>query len=90
MFVLTTSRPQMTEKPENRSATFVPMVYENTDPTPIRWEYRVLTIDTREQELPDAAQLNELGSDGWILAGMLDSRSEGSFVYYYFVRQSEK
>lgn len=88
MFVPTTSRPRMTEKPEGRSMSYVPMVYEKSEPTPIRWEYHVLTIDTREQALPDATALNELGSKGWILVNVVDLPTS-SVVSFYFVRQSE-
>lgn len=65
----------------------IPMVYE--DAPVAQWEYHVLTIDAREEELPDEAQLNALGKEGWLLAGMLEQRSsrEHGLVYYYFVRQ---
>jgi len=63
------------------------MVYERVDDTPLRWEYHVLNVDTREQELPDVVALNELGSKGWILAGIVEQRERG-FVSFYFVRQS--
>ena len=88
MFVPTTSRPRMTEKPEGRSMSYIPMVYEKFEPTPTRWEYHVLTIDTREQVLPDTTQLNELGNKGWILVNVVD-QSTSSHVYFYFVRQME-
>lgn len=67
----------------------MPMVYENVHVEPTRWEYRVLTIDTREMALPDAATLNELGVEGWLLIGVLDLQNSGvdTFVHYYFVRQ---
>lgn len=77
----------LTEKVEGRSASFVPMVYERVDETPLRWEYHVLTINTREQELPDTTALNELGNKGWILAGIVEQR-DSTLVTYYFVRQS--
>jgi hypothetical protein len=66
------------------------MVYEKV--AAARWEYHVLTVDTREASLPDAATLNELGSQGWVLTGLLDERAtgKGSLVYYYFVRQSQE
>ncbi len=88
MFVPTTSRPRMTEKPEGRSMSYVPMVYEKFEPTPTRWEYHVLGIDTREQALPDTTQLNELGNKGWILVNIVD-QSASSLVHFYFVRQTE-
>ena len=67
----------------------MPMVYENVQVEPTRWEYRVLTIDTREMALPDADTLNELGVEGWLLTGVLDLQHSGvdTFVHYYFVRQ---
>jgi len=70
----------------------VPMVYEQVHVEPVNWEYRVLTIDTREVELPDTAELNELGAQGWLLVGILDQMTMGksSFVHYYFVRQKSE
>ena len=67
----------------------VPMVYENVRVEPTRWEYRVLTIDTREMDVPDAAKLDELGIEGWLLTGVLDLEAprSGTLVHYYFVRQ---
>lgn len=67
----------------------VPMVYEQVPVEPVSWEYRVLTVDTREEDLPDAVQLNELGAQGWLLVGVLDQGATGksSRVHYYFVRQ---
>jgi hypothetical protein len=49
----------------------------------------VLTIDSREDPLPDAEQLNALGKDGWILVSILDENASGKGhrVHYYFVRQ---
>jgi len=70
----------------------VPMVYEQVHVEHVNWEYRVLTIDTREVEVPDTAELNELGAQGWLLVGILDQRTMGksSFVHYYFVRQKSE
>lgn len=90
MFFAPLPRTFMTERGEPRSSVHIPMVYEEAPATPTRWEYHVLTIDTREASLPDAARLNELGREGWILAGMIDERTtgRGALVYYYFMRQS--
>jgi len=52
----------------------VPMVYEQVMVEPVHWEYRVLAVDTREEDLPDAVQLNELGAQGWLLVGVLEQR----------------
>jgi hypothetical protein len=56
----------------------VPMVYEQMPVEPVHWEYHVLTVDTREMDVPDTSQLNELGSQGWLLVGILDQRTTGS------------
>lgn len=88
MFVQS-SWSRMSEKAEGRISGYVPMVYEKVVPKPIPWEYQVLSIDTREAALPDEERLNALGSEGWMLAGMLDERVSGSgrIVHYYFARQ---
>lgn len=67
----------------------IPMVYESV-PAPVQsnWEYHTLTVDAREEELPNTEQLNELGKQGWLLVSVLDQGATGraSFVHYYFVR----
>jgi hypothetical protein len=74
------------EQPGNRFGLPLPIVYE--DAPALRWEYHVLTIDTRKQLLPDEARLNELGHEGWLLVGVLDQRETG-LVQYIFARRSE-
>jgi hypothetical protein len=66
------------------------MVYKSLPP--LRWEYHVLSIDPREEELPGTERLNELGRDGWVLTSLLDERinNSGKQIHYYFVRQSEE
>jgi hypothetical protein len=64
----------------------VPMVYEQVPVEPQQWEYKTLTIDPREEELPGAVELNELGSAGWLLVGVVKS-GERQPIHYYFVRQ---
>ncbi len=75
-----------------RPALHIPMVYEQVQAEPASWEYQVLTIDAREEALMDAERLNELGSKGWFLVGMLDQGATGksSLVHYNFVRSSIK
>src|SRR6266700_3938364 len=51
----------MSEQPNTRYSLPIPMVYENVRVEPANWEYHVLTIDAREETLPDAARLSELG-----------------------------
>jgi hypothetical protein len=88
MFITYPSRPRLTERADVHSNVHVPMVYEKVT-MPVRWEYYVLRVDPREEALPGTEQLNALGQEGWILAGMLDERvpSKSPYVYYYFVRQ---
>jgi hypothetical protein len=76
----------LAERAEGRTTPFVPMVYERVDELPAQWEYHVLSVDTREQALPDAAILNELGTKGWILSGVV-AQAESTHVTFYFVRQ---
>ena len=78
----------MTNATEGKVAVHIPMVYEHVAPP--RWEYRVLTVQTAENPLPDEAMLNTFGQDGWIMTGLLDERmlGRGTFVHYYFMRQA--
>ena len=67
----------LSEQKDVHSSVHVPMVYERVPVEPVRWEYRVLTVDAREEDLPDAVRLNELGAEGWLLVGVLDQRVTG-------------
>lgn len=82
---------QMASTPEVRSSVHIPMVYERVTSAPVNWEYRVLTVDPREAQLPEAEQLNELGREGWVLVGLLDESASGKghLVHYYFTRQAQ-
>ena len=86
------SSKHMLEQPDVRRPLSVPMVYERVPIEPASWEYYVLTIDAREEALPDVTQLNELGRQGWLMVGVLDQGATGrsSLVHYYFVRQQTK
>ena len=55
----------------------VPMVYEQVPVEPVHWEYHVMIVDTREMDVPDTAQLNELGAQGWLLVGILNQGTKG-------------
>jgi len=69
----------------------IPVVYENLPSTVLRWEYRIVSIDTREKDLPDESFLNELGAQGWMLVGTLEQGHAGSnLVHYYFLRQKSE
>lgn len=93
---------RMSEQKDVRMFPPVPMVYEQVPVEPQQWEYKVLVVDTREEELPGVENLNELGNAGWLLVGSVrgdpfDERESGSRlragerqkVYYYFVRQKQ-
>jgi hypothetical protein len=86
------SKRFMAEKEEQRPSPFIPTVYEHVEVKPIAWEYHLLSIDTAEQALPDAPTLNDLGQQGWILAGMHSEPRSGKkeIVHYYFLRQVDK
>lgn len=89
MFVPMPFHATMSGQTDDRFSLPLPMVYEHVAVELPRWEYRVLPIDTREEALLDAASLNELGNEGWLLVGMLDQRTSGSgsVVWYHFLRQ---
>src|SRR5437879_6356162 len=65
-------KPMSEQKDVRPTPMPLPIVYEEVPLTPMHWEYHVLTIDTREEALPDVSQLNELGSEGWLLTGIVD------------------
>ncbi|WP_220199161.1 DUF4177 domain-containing protein [Ktedonospora formicarum] len=77
------------EKQDTHGSAFIPMVYEAAQAA--QWEYKVLTIDPREEALPDAQYLSELGKEGWVLTTILDERStsKGGKIHYYLMRQSQ-
>jgi hypothetical protein len=55
-----------------------------------KWEYRVVTVDPREEEPPTEARLAELGADGWLLAAVVDLAGQPhGRLYYYFVRSAQ-
>ncbi len=77
---------RMSEQKDMRIFPPVPIVYDQAPAQALTWEYRVLSIDTGEKQLPGVAELNELGSAGWLLVSVVKT-SEQEPVHYYFVRQ---
>jgi len=71
-----------------QSALHIPMVYESVPSSPAQWEYHVVDLDLREKQALTAAELNELGKQGWLLVSVMEERvsNEGVRVHYYFVR----
>ncbi|MBO0783531.1 MAG: hypothetical protein J2P37_32365 [Ktedonobacteraceae bacterium] len=85
----TTHSLTLGEQSGRQPSVFIPTVYEKDEPQAARWEYHVLSIDPREEDLPGSDRLNSLGRDGWLLVGILDERAtgRGEHVIYYFMRQ---
>lgn len=92
MLFTTSSWKQLAGQNDVQPALHVPMIYESVPVSPLRWEYRMVSVDTREAALLDEASLNELGEQGWLLVGVLEQSvsASGSRVHYYFVRQTEQ
>jgi len=79
----------VSEQAGEPARTYIPMVYEKVPTSPTPWEYHVLTVDTSEGALPNVVQLNELGQQGWMLAGCWMSASatmEGMYITTLRVR----
>jgi hypothetical protein len=58
----------------------VPMVTVRDE---VRWEYRRILRNLRTEDVPDEADLNALGADGWELVSMV---SDSPFLYLLFKR----
>lgn len=56
------------------------MVYVSEEPV---WEYRRLVRNLSREEPPAAEDMNELGKEGWELAGIF---ADSPNVYFYFKR----
>jgi hypothetical protein len=67
----------------------LPMVYEAAEQP--KWEYRTVTIDPREEAPLDDARLNELGAEGWLLAGIAQfpGGERVTRIIYCFVRYAQ-
>ncbi|HET8841206.1 MAG TPA: hypothetical protein VFN35_07045 [Ktedonobacteraceae bacterium] len=91
MFFTTLSWKAFSGQSDVQPSLHIPMVYERVPASPMLWEYHVLTVDTREAELPDEAALNELGNAGWLLVNVLEHKisERGSRISYYFVRPKD-
>lgn len=66
----------------------MPIIYESAEAAPQKWDYKVVTIDPREELPLGEDRLAELGAEGWLLAGILQHPSERTIsrISYYFVR----
>lgn len=61
-----------------------PMVYIEK---PLRWEYKQIIRNLEKEALPDEAELNALGEEGWELSGVAQ---QPPLAYFYFKRLVEK
>ena len=68
-----------------RSPLPTPVVFDHTEPPHAHWEYHTVAVDLRETEPLDAAALNVLGQEGWLLAGLIED-GRRSRLHYHFVR----
>jgi hypothetical protein len=57
-----------------------PMVYVQEE---IAWQYKHLTIDLRQDPMPDEKLLDEPGAEGWELASMI---VHDQILHIYFKR----
>lgn len=75
------SRTQQPEPPlPEPTQPWPPMIYVYED---LKWEYRCLAWDTRQEGPPPEQELNALGAEGWELAGIASLPNQ---VYFYFKR----
>ncbi|GER83701.1 MAG: hypothetical protein IMW90_04555 [Thermogemmatispora sp.] len=72
-----------------QSTLHIPIVYEEHQLEPPRWEYRLISLDLRKEPLLSEASLARLGQEGWLLQAIVDERASGSGtqLHYYFVRR---
>jgi hypothetical protein len=73
--------PQQPKQPE---PTRPPMVYVQKR---LKWEYKQIVRNLKKENVPDEAELNQLGEDGWEMSGVAQ---QPPFAYFYFKRQIEK
>ncbi len=64
----------------------LPIVFEASAQP--KWEYHTVTLDPREEPPLDETRLNQLGQEGWLLAGILGTPGGDrvTCLTYYFVR----
>jgi hypothetical protein len=76
------------DAPSNARPLMPLMVFEPASAP--KWEYRVVTVDPREEEPLTEARLSELGAEGWLLAAVVDLAGHPrGRIFYYFVRSAQ-
>lgn len=85
-----TPRAMSEQPPTQPFALPLPIVYERVTER-AHWEYRVVSVDLREEAPLDEERLAALGAEGWLLAGAIQppsARETAHTIVYYFVRQA--
>jgi hypothetical protein len=54
---------------------------------PLTWEYKQIVRNLESEKLPNEAELNALGEDGWEMSGVAQ---QPPLAYFYFKRLVEK
>jgi len=62
-----------------------PVVFERAEPQRPAWDYHTVVVDLREVDPLGADDLNALGREGWLLAGLFED-TRRSRLHYHFVR----
>ena len=52
-----------------------------------KWEYKQIIRNLEKESLPDEAELNKLGEEGWEMSGVAH---QPPLAYFYFKRLVEK
>lgn len=82
---------KLSEPPQTQPFSLpMPIVYERVNDR-IHWEYRVISVDLREEPPLDDERMTALGAEGWLLAGAIQppsARDVSHTIIYYFVRQA--
>ncbi|MGO8947644.1 MAG: hypothetical protein ACLQUY_08270 [Ktedonobacterales bacterium] len=76
------------QDPFNRQPMMLPLPIVFEAGAQPKWEYHTVTLDPREEPPLDEARLNQLGQDGWLLAGIIGipGGERVTRITYYFVR----
>jgi hypothetical protein len=71
-------------KPGQAEPVRPPMVYIEKR---LKWEYKQIVRNLKKENLPDEAELNKLGEEGWEMSGVAQ---QPPLAYFYFKRLIEK
>lgn len=83
------SRPSDPDHPPTQPLVTTPIVFEPA--APAKFEYRVLSIDLREEAPLEDERLSALGAEGWILTSILTlpvRDNPAARLLYHFLRSA--